>query len=114
MESMKIQIEAKELIEKTKKMMEGIDTQRKSCYSFTEEKQNDICKIIKNEGSNIIKIDNINSLNKRLLEKIKIIKNLEKEVKDKNATIDRLNSKIIKQKEDITRLNDKINVKYKK
>jgi len=52
---------------------------------------------------------NINSINQRLLEKIKIIKNLEKELKEKNNTIQKLNSKLDKQKEEIIKLNEKLN-----
>jgi hypothetical protein len=52
-----------------------------------------------------------NTLNGRLLEKIKIIKNYEKEMKEKNTLVDKLNLRINKQNEEIKKLNDKLNVK---
>lgn len=51
---------------------------------------------------------NINSINQRLLEKIKVIKNLEKELKEKNGLVQRLNSKIDKLNLEISKLNEKL------
>lgn len=53
---------------------------------------------------------NINTLNIRLLEKVKTIKNQEKEIKEKNLIIEKLQIKVDKQKEEIKRLSDKLNV----
>ncbi len=142
-ENIKIQNEAKELIEKTRRMMETIDahkfnsdlntinkppftsisnpsaTARSKFSDYFEEKPFDytkIAKIEKEDNKSKIKsfnLDcntNLNLLNQRLLEKIKIIKNLEKEIKDKNNFIEKLNSKIDKQHDEIKKLNDKLNV----
>ena len=53
---------------------------------------------------------NINTINQRLLEKIKIIKNLEKELKEKTSVIQKLNSKLDKQNLEIIKLNEKLNI----
>jgi hypothetical protein len=175
-ENKRIQIEAKELIEKTRRMMENLDDNihkfhsseiknyssanknmknpmvgieknenRKlqiqksdtnnlsinnfpnfttdSQFDYLEEKPFDIMKIMKIENPsntaqnisyspNSTSNTNLNTLNKKLLEKIKTIKFLEKEVKEKNSTIDKLNSKLDKQNEEIKKLNEKLTVKF--
>lgn len=79
-------------------------------YDLNEEKPIEPPKLIrieKDDNNPNTKL-NFNSLNQRLLEKIKVIKNYEKELKDKNTIIDRLSLKLDKQKEEITKLNEKL------
>ena len=135
-ENFYLQHDAKDLIEKTRRMMENLDVQRFNDYElkrnltsvdksfnknitsddYIEERPSDFKKIMKFDNSsntqNIFSFSNTNSnvLNQKLLEKIKHIKLLEKEIKEKNLTIDKLNSKLDKQTEDIKKLNEKLNV----
>ena len=131
-----LQHEAKDLIDKTRRMMENLDVHKFNDYElkrnltsvdksfnknipsddYIEEKPSDYKKIIKVDNSptnqNNFSFNNTNSnvLNQKLLDKIKHIKILEKEIKEKNLTIDKLNSKLDKQTEEIKKLNDKLNV----
>jgi len=135
-ENFYLQHDAKDLIEKTRRMMENLDVHKFNDYElkrnltsvdksfnknitsddYIEERPSDFKKIMKLDNSsntqNIFSFSNTNSnvLNQKLLEKIKHIKLLEKEIKEKNLTIDKLNSKLDKQTEDIKKLNEKLNV----
>jgi hypothetical protein len=55
---------------------------------------------------------NMNNLNERLLEKIKIIKNYEKEIKDKNILMEKLQIKVDKQQAEIKKLKEKLIVNF--
>jgi hypothetical protein len=103
-------------------------TNKFDTINYAEEKPIDSSKIIKTEKDEFVKCGfkngltnsnlssnnlmnvnvNVNSLNQRLLEKIRIIKQMEKQLKDKEILVERLNTKIDKQKEEITNLNEKL------
>jgi hypothetical protein len=119
-DSERIRLEARELINKSEKIMQTkfkspIVSERAPSFAqeiFCEEKPADLS--VKREEFNQNNTQNKNTslLNQKLLEKIKIIKTLEKDVKDKNAMINGLNNKIDKQADEIKKLNEKLNVFY--
>jgi hypothetical protein len=118
-ESLKIHKEAKELIARTKNVMKNLGNmyiKTESDHYHQEEKPFDPGSLPKSEGNkmktnyNISSSTNMNTLNEKLLEKIKMIKNYEKEIKEKTITIDKLQSKLDKQYEEIKKLQEKLNV----
>jgi chromosome segregation ATPase len=145
-DNLKIQKEAIELIAKTKKIMENLDTEGKlnfidnKNYSIQGRQLNgpNISPSLKSsrakkksssppikslnktytqihvanqnlDDENYLKSynnSNMNSLQQRLLEKIKESKSLEKELKDKNSLIDKLHVKLDRKNDELTKLNE--------
>lgn len=116
LENYKMQKEAKDLIEKTKKVMKNLDQIKSIPHNEDKNLNIDILKQRELKvfpGRFFFKLEKKNlqmNINDRLLEKIKIIKNYEKELKEKNNLIDKLQLKIDKLSEEIKKSNVKSNV----
>jgi chromosome segregation ATPase len=126
-ENYKIQKEAKELIAKTRKMMEDLDLDKLKCnstiisgnfetapnnppksknnrYSLSPNANRSyICDGYTNNNTNS---NNIKNLQQKILEKSKDIKNLERQLKEKNSIIENLHLKVEKKNDEISKLNE--------
>lgn len=126
-ENNKIKKEAKDLIAKTRKMMENLDLDKiklsdKSNKSPRLNSPSNLSQSLRNSTSPLIQKSsqsmdeeitlknhlnlNLNTLNQRLIEKTKLIKSMDKEVKEKNSIIEKLHQKIEKKNEEISKLNE--------
>lgn len=113
-ENKKIKNEAKNLIEKTRKVIEDLELNKIKSPSFKPKvsfystnsrslsPQNIHVHLPENPTENITLITT------KLLEKTKLIKGLERDLKDKNALIEQLHSKLDKKNQEISRLNESL------